>query len=506
MKDILKKTSLALLVVLIAVQLTLYFVRFAVACLADLPIDYEGPTYWGVYLLAQGKNIYDSATLQSAPFMVTIYPPLYYALAAIFQPALGVISGLKMARLISMISLCASALVSYRIFILTGAERKKAWIACFAFLNFFALWIWSSYCRVDMLATALSLFALERFLQAEKTAQEKRKLRLNMLSIILCVASVFTKQSSFIVPASIICYLLLKKRFKQSAIWSLSCAGLFAGIFLFLQFATANGFIQHMQFASKMPFDWAMLGEHLAWIGFDWLKILIILAAIFVLIIFGRHPQKDVEEGQEFFKLSLPFLALTAAFTLYTLGTQYPNTNHAILFYFVLCWIFCQVTSIFKEKFDNQPEQIYSLTLIGACLSCTGFMAYLLPSMCEWPKQLNDELKTFESKRALPPNSLVFTEDPYLCLLSNTKPLFVDVSTFVQVWKNLKGDKWDADLLELIDKKKLSAVIINVHDDSKEMPPYYWRENLVDAIHQKYNLKTGITGNRQRHNLYLPAD
>lgn len=509
MKHILSKISVASLVVLIAVQTILYLFRFGVVLLCNLPIDYEGPTYWGIYLLSRGGNIYDPSTLNAAPYMVTIYPPLYYGLAALFQPLLDFSSGLKMARLLSIFSLLASAFFSYRIFFLAGAQRIKAWIGTFAFLNFFALWIWSSYCRVDLLAVALALFGLERFLQAEKTAQGAGKNRLITLSIILSVAAVYTKQSSFVVPVSIICYLILQKRYRESGIWSLSCLSLSVLIFIGLQYATAGGFVQHMQFASSMPFEWKMLNEHLTWIGLDWLKILVMCAAILVLVVSGRKPQKESEPeiGVEYFQLIIPFLALTTGFTLYTLGTEYPNTNHAILFFFVLSWLFCQVTSLFKEKFDSQCEQIYSLTLIVVCLICCGFTSFLVPAMAYWPAQLNkaaiEEMKYLSMS---PKNTLVFTEDPYLCLVSNTKPLFVDVSTFVQVWKSKKGVDWDKELSDMTSNKKFTAVIINSHDDLKEKPFYYWRESLVESIHQHYCLKIGITANRQSHNFYLPAD
>jgi len=508
MKNILSKVLLALCAMLVLAELLLYLGRFYVALCSDLPIDYEGPTFYGVRLLASGGNIYDGSRLYEAPFMVTIYMPLYYALGAIFQNIFDLSTGLKLCRLLSILSLFASGYFSYRIFILSNLGRMRSVLGVFVFFNFFALWIWSNYCRVDMLATALCLFAIERFLSFESSKQESDPIKVLCITALICIAAVFTKQSSIVVAFSIFVYLLCQRKWKETFIFSLAFGAGCAVITLVLQVITGGGFLEHMKFASKMPFDWTMMMDHLGWIGLDWLKILIICASCLVLTIFGKRAKEEDSEkySKSFLALSLPFLFSTAIFTLYTLGTQYPNTNHAILFYFVLVFVFLQVSSQFKQRKDNKQETVFSLSLVLACFLSCALMFQLLPSMLSWPGELAIAKEQYKALKQIKPESLVFTEDPYMSLVSNTKPLFVDVSTFVQVWRGAHKDAWENDLKEMLNNKKFAAVIVNCHDDQKEKPSYYWSEDLVNLIHQKYSLNSSLTGNRQTHNLYMQSN
>lgn len=502
MKNILSKVLLALSAILIFAELLLYLGRFYVALASDLPIDYEGPTYFGIRQLASARNIYDSSTLNAPPFMVTIYMPLYYGLCAIFQNFLDLATGIKACRLFSILSLLGAGFCSYRIFKMSQIGQLRSILGLIVFLNFFALWIWSNYCRVDMLATALSLFALERFMTMQDVDREAFSINNILLVAFICIAALYTKQSSIVVAFSIFVCLLLQKKWKQCIEFGLAFGAGSAVIFALLQVITGGGFLAHMQFASRMPYDWTMMMNHLGWIGLDWLKILIIGASCAVLIIFGKR----IRDEKNYFTLSLPFLFSTAIFTLYTLGTEYPNTNHAILFYFTLAWVFAQVSQEFRQRQDQKQECIYSISLAGACLLSCALMFSLLPSMMDWPGQLNASKAQLAILSKLKPQSLIFTEDPYLSLVSNTKPLFVDVSTFVQVWRKERKDAWQQELESLIDQKKFEAVIINCHDDQKEKPSYYWSADLVDLVHQKYSLNSSLTGNRQTQNVYLKAN
>jgi len=499
MKNTLSKILLALSAIFIVAELFLYIGRFYVALSSDLPIDYEGPTYFGVRHLAQGLNIYDATTLNAAPFMVTIYMPLYYALCALVQNFCDLEMGLKSCRALSILSLLASAYFNYRIFVLSKIERTRSFIGLFVFLNFFALWIWSNYCRVDMLATALSLFALERFLFYKNESEHGHSLKRALVPAIICIACVFTKQSSIVVAFSIFICLLRGKKWKECLTFSLAFGAGCGLLVIVLQAITGGGFLEHMKFASRMPFDWTMMMDHLGWIGLDWLKILIVGASILVLVIFGKS---NITE-ESYFSLSLPFLFSTAVFTLYTLGTQYPNTNHAILFYFALVYVFLQVSNVFRQRQDQKQESIFSISLVLACLLSCALMAQLMPSMLMWPAELSQAKSQLKALERIKKQSLVFCEDPYLNLVSNTKPLFVDVSTFVQVWRAERKEDWENELQEMIQQKKFEAVIINCHDDQKEKPSYYWSNSLVDLVHQKYSLHSSLTGNRQAQNLYI---
>lgn len=502
MKNTLSKVLLALSAIFIFAEVLLYLGRFYVALASDLPIDYEGPTYFGVRQLSAACNIYDSKTLDAAPFMVTIYMPLYYGLCAIFQNFLDLASGLKVCRLVSILSLFWASYSAFRIFKMSQIEQIRSILGVFVFLNFFALWIWSNYCRVDMLATALSLFALERFISYQVTDEKAQSIKSLIVPVIFCAAALYTKQSSFVVAFSIFVYLLWHKKWKESILFALALSAGCALLFGLMQAITGGGFLAHMQFASRMPYDWTMMMDHLGWIGLDWLKILIVASSSLVLLIFGKRNM----EQKSFFALSLPFLFSTAIFTLYTLGTEYPNTNHAILFYFTLVWIFMQVSHEYRQRQDHKQECVYSISLVVSSLLGCVLMFSLLPSMLLWPGELNQAKEHLKVLNSIKPQTLIFTEDPYLSLVSNTKPLFVDVSTFVQVWHRERKEAWQNDLIDLISHRKLEAVIINCHDDQKEEPSYYWSADLVDLVHQKYRLNSSLTGNRQAQNVYLQAN
>lgn len=168
-----------------------YF-HHAISALADpLPLNaMEGRETVKAWFLAQGHNIYPS--MQSHPFLVTIYPPVYHAAIA----AMSLLTGWSIAagRLVSLGSfLGLSLLVGWWTY---AATRSRLAAAAIVLLTLFdpVLAEWSLHARPDMLAWMLALAGAWAFWSAFQGERHSDRLALAS-GVLLCLAC-FTKQQA----------------------------------------------------------------------------------------------------------------------------------------------------------------------------------------------------------------------------------------------------------------------------------------------------------------------
>jgi len=152
----------------------------------------EGRETVKAWLLAHGSNIYPS--LESHPYLITIYPPIYHAVAAAAALLAG--WGIGAGRCVSLVSfLCLALLAGLFGYRLTGS-RGASYLVFAVLLLDPVLGEWSLHARPDMLAWLLALAGSACFWAACNVSETNSSSRLALISgIVLCLA-LFTKQQT----------------------------------------------------------------------------------------------------------------------------------------------------------------------------------------------------------------------------------------------------------------------------------------------------------------------
>ncbi len=193
--------------------------------------------------LAQGKNIYHG--IDTAPFGFGVYPPLYYALAALLLKFAGL--SFLPAKLLSLLAALSIgwALVSLdRKWNKTG--QHGMWMAFFLFLIPAFLYN-SNRTHVQMMAVALSIWSLVFFLR-------DRWKETVIVSPLLAVIALYTKQSQVALPLAMAIYLVIRnRRWLIPYVAMLATAGILP--FLWLQKASNGYFFFNTIQLAKLSYD-----------------------------------------------------------------------------------------------------------------------------------------------------------------------------------------------------------------------------------------------------------
>ncbi|KAF0231308.1 MAG: hypothetical protein FD177_2806 [Desulfovibrionaceae bacterium] len=182
----------AAFLVRMACELGASYFQHAASILSDpLPLNaMEGRETVKAWLLAQGRNIYPS--MQSHPFLVTIYPPVYHAAIAAMSALTG--WGIAAGRLVSLGSFLAIAMVAgWWTFTATRSRLAAAAIVLVTLYDP-VLAEWSLHARPDMLAWMLALAGAWTFWAAFRGERLSDRLAL-AAGVLLCLAC-FTKQQA----------------------------------------------------------------------------------------------------------------------------------------------------------------------------------------------------------------------------------------------------------------------------------------------------------------------
>lgn len=168
-----------------------YFQHAAQALADPLPLNaMEGRETVKAWLLVQGRNIYPS--MQSQPFLVTIYPPVYHAAIAAMSALTG--WGIAAGRLVSLGSFLALSLVlGWWTFRVTRSRLAAAAIVLIT-VSDPVLAEWSLHARPDMLAWMLALAGAWTFRDAFRDERLSDQMAL-AAGVLLCLAC-FTKQQA----------------------------------------------------------------------------------------------------------------------------------------------------------------------------------------------------------------------------------------------------------------------------------------------------------------------
>lgn len=216
-----------------------------------LPLNaMEGRETVKAWLLAHGRNIYPS--LDSHPYLVTIYPPVYHAATAVAALVTG--WGIGAGRCVSLISfLCLALLAGWFGFRLTGSR-----VAAFAVFSILlldpVLGEWSLHARPDMLAWLLALAGSACFWAACNASERQKISQLALISGILLCLALFTKQQTL--PYLLGCLVWAAGRgragWRPAVLMSLSCFILGAVLAGALEAASGGYFLRDILVYPKL--------------------------------------------------------------------------------------------------------------------------------------------------------------------------------------------------------------------------------------------------------------
>lgn len=511
-----------LLICLSLILVALPYLMFGSYALStENAIEYEGPCLWAASRLAQGLNAYPGELLQESPYSVIIYPPVYFILSSLFLH--NGLSYLPM-RLISIFSTLVSA-VSYYFFLrFYGLKKSNCLTGTGFLLSFMAIWLWSAKARVDMLSIALSCAALCSYSYALKETRHPY-LFLGLSAVLLALAAL-TKQPAALLAIAMQIGLFfttfptrLNNQDTQKPISAkqklLICGAAFGGVFTITLSAciiatnhlTKGGFIEHMHFASHMPFFSKYLFERLSLMMIDLPKVILaVLAAVLVL----WQNFKSKSAPPHIFTLSTMMLLATIPTTFYTAGTHYSNVNHFLTALLALPALICLGIDRLGKGFSYLSATV--LLVSTALLAYLGFSLFgpsanaRQPALAAPIPQAKlgevicpkiDQLKIDQSE--VPS---ILSEDAGIATLMGATSEPVDITTFIQVL-GLDGRQAQS-MLAKIKGKAYRAVVINHKEFTGERDAPQWSKEIIQAVKDNYNYYGQTSGNGEMHDIYLP--
>ncbi|NSW53035.1 MAG: glycosyltransferase family 39 protein [Anaerolineae bacterium] len=212
-------------------------------------LDYgEGPLLDQAVRLSQWEGIYPDE-VQSPPYTITNYPPLYPLVLTPFVWFFG--PHLWYARLISIISTMAVACFLFLILYKLTTSWLAAGIAALTFLVMPAISTWSVLARVDSFALALSFAGLYLLVRNP----QNRANRIGAACLI--TAAIYTRQSyGLAAPVAAFLFLLKDKPRKNAFEFAGWVALIGLSAFMTLNVISNGGFFFHVFTANMNPFRW----------------------------------------------------------------------------------------------------------------------------------------------------------------------------------------------------------------------------------------------------------
>ena len=233
--------ALGILLAVLAARAVGVILDFRAAIRYPFGLEYGEGIVWQQALLIPGPHMYGNA--QDLPFIVFHYPPLYYLLARAalwFEP-----NFLAAGRLVSAISAVAIAiLVAALVRLASDRPRLPREIAIAVAAGLLVLCLdpvrsWGAWMRVDTTAVALGMAGLVTAARADGRFWGVAA------ALLLCVASLFTKQTGL--PVGIAVFAVAFVRNPRGALAAAALAGAVAvGALCLLEMLTDGGFLRNI--------------------------------------------------------------------------------------------------------------------------------------------------------------------------------------------------------------------------------------------------------------------
>ena len=322
---------LGALLALLSVHAAGVFLDFMASIRYPFQWDYGEGIVWQQAALIPGPRMYSNS--QSLPFIVFHYPPLYYLLARAalwIQPDF-----LSAGRLVSSLSAVLIAISVAGLGMDLGsppqpgrslaAEFAIALAAGLLVLCLHAVHNWGMLMRVDMAAIAFGMMGLV------VGAWANGRFWGTAMALLICVASVFTKQTQL--PVGVAVFLVALLRNPRGALGAAALAGIFGlGALGLMQGLTEGGFLHNIIGYNINSFS----PRHAYWVfwpersSFLFMALMLMAAGATLLGLFQRRPTDPrlPAIGQLLLRFRLADRATTARAML--LRALCPSQPHAV--------------------------------------------------------------------------------------------------------------------------------------------------------------------------------
>ncbi|MBN2394026.1 MAG: glycosyltransferase family 39 protein [Anaerolineae bacterium] len=239
-----------LVTIVFAVVLIIYAIHAVLALLYPYPLDYgEAPLVDQAMRLAKGEAIY-RANLDTPPYTITNYPPLYVLAMTPFIWIFG--PNFWAGRLISIVSVLATAYF-LGIIVYTQSHSHDRFAARLTALLFLALPYvvgWAKLARIDLLALALSTAALYVI---ARWPQNNRGL---VGTAALLTAAIYTRQSyGLAAPLAAFVWVWARRGWRAAFALAGMVGAIGLSLFAILNLATGGGFFFNIVTANVNPFN-----------------------------------------------------------------------------------------------------------------------------------------------------------------------------------------------------------------------------------------------------------
>ena len=241
-------------------------------------VDYvEWPEISRAVQLLEGRTIYSS--WDEFPLRVANYPPLFtfaHAIGIWFTSPTPLIG-----RLIALLSTMGIMILIGSI-VKNHTLAKGKWIVIpvlsgLLYASSHMTWLWSSIVRVDNVAILLSLGAIYLYTIPKEHVWNSK------IAMILCALALFTKQTMWAAPLSILIHTWISERefLKERTVYFGSTI---VSLYSLLMLLTGGLAYNHLIIANMNPFDWDMFFAFWRdfWILYHW-TLPLIAVGIFIL-------------------------------------------------------------------------------------------------------------------------------------------------------------------------------------------------------------------------------
>ena len=454
------------------------FIQYC-AAVADFPFETHGPEgKWAykAWLLRNGQNIYPD--LAGYPLLVTMYPPLYYALTALVMLVTG--PTMLAGRLVSIVATVALGLA---LAALLYQETRRPLPS----LLIGALLIASPYlvqrapfAKSDTLALALGLWGAYFF---ERTRQKEQRSRLPVVAALLLAGAVYSKQTA----ATFALACVLSSVFRRTTltrpflVFAVTLLGSMTAIFLLLQLATQGQFYHHaIASAAQVTDAWgwsaSILEDHLQqfWSAY-W--------GVFVIAAFGlvnAAMRRSADANVLTHPLSLHLVVLVP-FVWSLAGYGGGDINNLLPLIATAYWFMGLVLARVERQSWWRPVLVIALAIApqAASMAAGGREQAAL----DLEARLQDEAQIAEIARSVP-GDILYSEDASV-FLSSGKPQLADIHELAMYKRSGGAIPGLATLLRDIERRRFDIIITG-------NPPIL--EDLRPAIALAYEVDQTVGG------------
>ncbi len=445
-------------------------------------IDYgEAPLIDQVSRIENHELVY-KADLNSPPYIVSNYPPLYTLLLALIRSIFNTPlfqTGRILSLFFSVLSGIVIGLFGYRL------TRMKILgvMSAVIFLGNSYVMLWSSLARVDMMALAFSLIGLFILFWRKDSP---------LWIIIACfcfLVSAYTRQTYLLAAPLGGFFWLYHLSHRRSILFVLIMASLTLIVFGTINAITQGGFYINIIVANINRYDLSRTVLMLRQLFILWPVILITSAIVIIIVIRNRKKAKGifpfVTKPDAFLIHGLSFFSLGALTTSLTVGKVGSDVNY-FLELMAACAIWMSVAFMLSMKTGNPKRWIifciFFIQLIWVFVGSTTMAIGVIGS--RWEKlAYYDGL--YRRINAATRQGIVLSDDYLDMVVLSGQSIYYQPFEYGQLYR---AGLWDPQNLSTqIQQREFPLIVIGGDTVDKEC---CWPAPVVNALVENYNIES----------------